>query len=206
MAWTYTSLKQAIQDYIESDEDTLVGNLDVIIQQAEERILKAVPKLPAFRKNCTGSLTGNDQYLGIPADYLAPYSLAVDDNGMEFLLFKNVSFIRQAYPNVADATGVPKYYAAFSDDFFIVGPTPDQNYAVEIHYFYKPESIVTATTTWLGDNATNALFYGCLLEAYTFQKGDQDLMQIYNTRYDAAMANLAVLADPSNRTDEYRNG
>ena len=206
MSWTYATLSQAVQDYIESDEDTLVGDMDIIVTQAEDRILKTVTKLPAFRKNCTGIMSSGDQYLGIPPDFLAPFSLSAQNSSeQEFLLFKNVNFVREAYPNISTQQ-IPKYYAIYSSEFFIVGPTPDQNYQVEIHYFYKPESIVTASTSWLGDHAESALFYGCLLEAYTFQKGDPDLMQIYSKRYDDAIMPLAALADPANQTDEYRNG
>jgi hypothetical protein len=204
MAWTYASLSTAIQAYVASDEDTLVTNMPVIVQQAEDRILKTV-QLPAFRKNCTGQITKDDQYLGIPTDYLSPYSLSLDNSGLEFLLFKEVAFIREVYPSIT-STGTPRYYAPFSDEYFIVGPTPDQSYQVEIHYFYKPESIVTATTSWLGTNAETALFYGCLLEAYTFQKGDMDMLAACQTRYDGDIVRLAALADPMSRTDEYRIG
>ena len=161
MAWTYAALNQAIQDYLETDETTFVANISIFTQQAEDRILKDI-QLPEFRKNVTGSLSGSDQYLAMPTDYLSPYSLALDNTGYEFLLFKDVNFIREAYP-LNSAEGTPKYYAAFDGDFFIVGPTPDQGYAVELHYFYKPETIVTASTSWLGDNAESALLYGCLI-------------------------------------------
>jgi hypothetical protein len=204
MAWTYTTLKQAILDYIETDEETFETNLPVIVQQAEDRILKAV-QLPAFRKNVTGSLTSGDQYLGLPTDYLSPYSLSIDNSGSEFLLFKDVNFIREAYP-VASATGVPKYYSLFSDEFFLVGPTPDQNYVSELHYFYKPASIVTASTSWLGTKAESTLFYGCLLEAYTFQKGDADIIELVAQRYEDALAKLSLLGEGRNRTDSYRSG
>lgn len=213
MAWTFTTLKTAIADYVMDDEpeSQFVTNLPLIIMQAEDRILQTVPALPAFRKNCVGSLTGNDQYLGVPADFLAPYSLSVDNNlaggYQNFLMFKDVSFIRSAYPSTS-TTGEPKYYAIFNEGFFIVAPTPNTNYSVEIHYFYKPESITTAQsgTSWLGTHATSALFYGCLVEAYTFVKGDADIVQLVNGRYDQAMVALMALADPKNRTDEYRNG
>lgn len=205
MAWTYTTLKDAITDYaVGGDETNFVNNLPVFIQQAEDRILKTV-QLPNFRKNVVGSLTSSDQYLATPDDFLAPYSLAVDNGstGYDFLLFKKVAFIRQAFPdNTVKAT--PKYYATFSSSFFIVAPTPDVNYAVELHYFYKPESIVTAGTSWLGTNAESALFYGSLIEAYTFQKGDADMLQVCMNRYDSAMESLQQLADPKNVTDEYR--
>jgi hypothetical protein len=201
MAWTYATLSQAIQDYLESDEQTLTDNMSVIVQQAEDRILKNA-QLPEFRQNSTGLTTASDQYLGTPADYLAPYSLAVDNSGYEFLLFKDVNFIRSAYPQTT-TTGVPKYYGVFDQDFFILGPTPDSAYAVELHYFFKPESIVTASTSWLGDNAESTLFYGCLLEAYTFQKADADMIQITSTRYDEALAKLKELAG-ANTSDSYR--
>jgi hypothetical protein len=204
MAWTSTTLKQAIQDYCETNETTFVNNLDNIILQAEDRILKTV-QLPDFRKNSTGIITGNDQYLGWPGDFLAPYSLAVDNSGYEFLIFKDVNFIRQAYPTTS-TTGVPKYYATFQEGFFIVGPTPNQNYAVELHYFYKPQSITTAGTSWLGSNAESSLLYGCLVEAYTFLKGDADMMQIYMQRYEDALGKLKVLGEGYNRTDSYRSG
>lgn len=205
MAWTYTTLKAAIQSYLEiPDEENFIANLPVIVQQAEDRILKSV-QLPDFRKNCTGSLTANDQYLGIPADFLAPYSLAVDADGYKFLLFKQVNFVRQAYP-IAAVVGVPKYYSIFSSDFFLVGPTPGQNYAVELHYFHRPESIVTAETSWLGDHAESALLYGCLLEAYTYTKGEADLLTAVKSQYDEAIGALKLLGEGRNATDSYRNG
>ncbi len=204
MAWTYTTLIAAIQDYIETEDDsTLVANLPVIVQQAEDRILKNV-QLSAFRKNVTGSVSDSDQYLAVPTDFLAPYSLAVDNSGYEFLLFKEVNFVREAYP-IVSVKGVPKYYSRFDDEFFLLGPTPDASYALELHYFYKPESIVTASTTWLGDNAESTLLYGCLLEAYTFQKGDADLMQIYEARYKEGLEQLKVLGEGFNKTDAYRS-
>ena len=203
MAWTYDTLKQAIRDYLEVDtEETLESNLDVIIQQCEDRILKSV-QLPDFRKNATGSLTQDDPYLGVPTDYLAPYSLSLDNSGIEFLLFKDVNFIREAYPS-SSGTGTPKYYALFEADFFIVGPTPDINYAVEPPYFYKPESIVTAGTTWLGDNAVTTLLYGCLIEAYIFLKGDADLMGTYEARFQEGLMKLKELGEYRSVDDSYR--
>lgn len=204
MAWTYTTLSQAIQDYVESDETTFVGQIGTIVKQAEDRILKSV-QLPDFRKNVTGSTTGSDQYLGIPTDFLAPYSLAADNSGYEFLIFKDVNFIREAYP--ANTTeGVPKYYAIFDDEFFILGPTPDAAYTVELHYFHRPASIVDNSTSWLGTHAEAALLYGSLIEAYTFLKGDADMLQLYTQRYNEAMQQLSELASPQNRTDQYRSG
>ena len=205
MAWTYATLSQAIQDYIQSDETTLLANMPVIVQQAEKRILDSV-QLPAFRKNCTGIMTKDDQYVGIPENFLSPYSLSVEgQDGLEFLIFKEVAFVREVYPSITN-TGTPRYYATYSSEYFIVGPTPDTNYQIEIHYFYKPESIVTASTSWLGTHAETALLYGCLLEAYTFQKGDMDMIQVCQQRFDGDLIRLAALADPKNKTDEYRNG
>ena len=204
MALNYTELSQAIQDYLQSDETTLVSNIPIIVKQAEDRILKKV-QLPDFRRNVTGTVTASDEYLGIPTDFLAPYSLSVDNSGHEFLLFKNVNFVREAYP-ITSVTGTPKYYSIFSDTYFLLGPTPDSNYLSELHYFYRPESIVTASTSWLGTNAESALLYGCLIEAYTFQKGDADLLSVYETRYSDAMNDLKVLGEGRNVTDNYRNG
>lgn len=206
MAWTFTTLKAAIQDYLETTESTFVDNLPTIIQQAEDRILKSV-QLPDFRANKTGNMTTGVVYLSMPSDFLAPYSLSVNNNGYEFLLFKDVSFIRELYPDPA-ATGVPKYYAIFDDNTFIVGPTPNADFSVELHYFYKPESItVSATgTSWLGDNAESTLLYGCLVEAYSFLKGDPDLLQLYNGRYEDALAKLKGLGEGYSTTDSYRSG
>ena len=206
MAWTFTTLKQAIQDYTQNSETTFVNNLSVIITQAEDRILKSV-QLPDFRKNSLGTTTSGISYLATPDDFLAPYSLAIDNSGYEFLLFKDVNFIREAYPD-SSTQGVPKYYGLFSDANFIIGPTPQSNYVVELHYFYKPESITTSAdgTSWLGTNAESSLLYGSLLEAYTFMKGNPELMQVYNTRYMEALENLKSLGEGYSTTDSYRSG
>jgi len=206
MAFTFTTLKQAIQDYVESNETSFVNNLSLIITQAEDKILKNA-QLPAFRKNVTGTLSIGDQYLAAPTDFLSPYSLALDNSGYDYLLFKDVNFIRQVYPS-SGTQATPKAYAIFDDDFFIVGPTPDQAYAVELHYFYKPESITTASsgTSWLGDNAESTLLYGCLVEAYTYLKGDQDLMQLYIQKYNEALVRLEELGEGYSTTDSYRSG
>ena len=203
-AWTYNTLKAAILSYIESDEDNLVANLPVIVTQAEDRILKNA-QLPDFRKNATGKVTIDDQYLNLPNDYLSPYSMAVDNSGWEFLLFKDVNFVRQAYPD-STFTGVPKYYSLFSSEYFLLGPTPDVVYDMELHYFYSPESIVTAGTSWLGDNAISALLYGCLIEAYTYTKGKAERIVEVNTRYAEALAAEKLLGEGRNATDSYRNG
>ncbi len=206
MSFTYTTLKQAIQDYVESSETSFVNNLPTFIQQAEDRILKRV-QLPDFRKNVTGTVASANPYLIMPSDFLTPYSMAIDDSGYDYLLFKDVNFIRQAYPSSA-TQAAPKYYGIFSDTSFIVGPTPDKAYDVELHYFHKPERITASSTgtSWLGDNADSTLLYGCLLEAYTYLKGDPDLMQLYGGRYEEALARLEELGEGYSTTDSYRGG
>jgi len=206
MAFTYTTLKSTMQDYLQNTETTFVNDIATIIVQAENRILKSV-QLPDFRKNTTGTMTSGNTYLGTPSDFMAPYSLALDSSGYEYLIFKDVNFIREAYP-VSTTTGKPKYYALFDDSSFILGPTPDSGYGVELHYFYKPTSITTSGdgTSWLGDNAENALLYGCLLEGYTFMKGDADMMTIYEKRYEDALGRLKSLGEGYSTTDNYRSG
>lgn len=204
MAFTYTTLKATIQDYVQSTETDFVANIDTIIKQAEDRILKSV-QLPDFRINKTGTLTSGNQYLTMPSDFLAPYSLAVDDSGYEYLIFKDVNFIREAYPS-SSTTGTPKYYAIFDENTFILGPSPDDNFTVELHYFYKPTSIVDDGTSWLGTNAESVLLYGCLVEAYTFLKGEADLLQVYMARYQEALEDLKGLGEGYNTTDSYRSG
>ena len=208
MAWTFTTLKSAIQDYTENTEASFVSNMTNIIVQAENRIIKSV-ELPNFRKNQTGTFTSGNSYLATPTDYLYPYSLAVidGDSNYNYLLNKDVNFIREAYPASA-TTGVPKYYAQFDDDFFIVGPTPDSGYTVELHYFYIPESITAAAsgTSWLGTNASEALLYGSLTEAYTYMKGEQDILNNYEKRFKEALERLTLESDGYNRKDSYRSG
>ena len=206
MAWTYTTLKSAMQDYLQNTETTFVNNLGVIVSQAEDRILKTV-QLPDFRKSTTGSMTSGNSYLSTPSDFLSPYSLALNNSGYEYLIFKDVNFIREAYP-VAATTGVPKYYGLFNETSFILGPTPGSGYSVELHYFYKPESITTASagTSWLGTNAESALLNASLVEAYTFLKGEPDLLQLYGGRYQEAIAQLQKLGEGFSTTDSYRSG
>ena len=206
MAWTYTTLKSAIQDYLETTETTFVNDLGTIISQAEDRILKSV-QLPDFRKNTTGTMTSGNAYLATPSDFLSPYSLALDNSGYEYLIFKDVNFIRGAYP-VAATTGVPKYYGLFDETSFIVGPTPGSGYTVELHYFYKPESITAASsgTSWLGTNAESALLYASLVESYTFLKGEADLLQVYEGRYQEAVGQLKSLGEGYSTTESYRSG
>jgi len=206
MAFTFTTLKTAIQDYTQNSETTFVNNLPIIIKQAEDRILKSI-QLPDFRKNVTGTLTDGNQYLSTPTDFLAPYSLAIDNSGSEYLIFKDVNFIREAYP-VASTEGIPKYYAIFDSNTFIVGPTPNANLTAELHYFYKPQSITESSdgTSWLGTNAESSLLYGSLYEAYTFMKGEPDIMQLYATRYQEALKELKELGEGYDTTDNYRSG
>jgi len=208
MSWTFTTLKTAIQDYTQNTESTFVTNLPTLIVQAENRIVKSV-ELPNFRKNVTGTLTSSSPYLSTPIDYLYPFSLAVLDNSSnyEYLLNKDVSFIRQSFPS-ASTTGTPKFYAQFDDDTFIIAPTPDSNYTVELHYFYIPTSITTSSdgTSWLGTNATEALLYASLVEAYTFMKGEPDILSNYEKRFQEALQRLTLESDGYNRKDAFRDG
>jgi len=206
MAWTFTTLKSAIQDYTNNTESTFVSYLDEFIVNTEDRIQKLV-SLPVFRKNVTGTLTSGNQYLTVPTDFLSPHSLAVDNSGYEMLLFKDVAFIREAYPS-SSTTGIPKYYARFDEDSFIVAPTPSSNLTVELHYEYKPTSITTSSdgTSWLGTNAADAMLYGSLVEAYTFMKGEPDVMANYQKRFDEALGRLKVLGEGKNTKDNYRTG
>jgi len=208
MSWTYTTLKSAIQDYTQNTESTFVADLGTMIKQAEDRIVKSV-ELPNFRKNVTGSLTSGNSYLTAPDDYLYPFSLAVldSDSAYSYLLNTDVSFIREAYPSAA-TTGVPKHYAQFDDTTFIVGPTPNANLNVELHYYYVPQSITESSdgTSWLGTNAPEVLLYGSLLEAYTFMKGEPDIMINYEKRFQEALQKLTLLSDGYNRKDAYRDG
>ena len=219
---TYTELVAAIEAYSENyDTSTggFVDNIPVFVQNAEQRIYNSV-QLPSLRKNVIGTLTANNKYLACPIDFLASYSIAVIENygtateEYTYLLNKDVNFIRESYPTPAD-TGLPKYYALFGPDTsainelsFIVGPTPNAAYSVELHYFYYPESITTVSTgqTWLGDNFDSALLYGSLLEAGTFMKSDPDIMSVYKGRYDEAMGLLKRLGDGLERGDAYRDG
>jgi len=204
----YTELKQAIQDYTENTETTFVNNLDDFIKQAEQRIYNEV-QIPYLRKNVTGAATSSNKYLQTPTDFLAPYSMAaiLADGTYEFMLNKDVNWMREAYPDPT-TTGTPKYYALFDDDTFIMAPTPSTALSIELHYYYYPESITVATSgkTWLGDNYEQTLLYGSLLEAYTFMKGDADLITLYKGRYDEAMKQLKMLGDGKDRRDAYRSG
>jgi len=221
----YTELKAAIQAYTENTETSFVAEIPVFVNQAEQRIYNSV-QFPSIRKNMTGVVSSTTPYLSAPDDYLATYSLAIitDVTGgnlatgtYEYLLNKDVNFIRQAYPTPNDK-GVPRYYALFgptvsgstiTDELtFILGPTPDANYNVELHYYYYPESITVAADgkTWLGDNFDTVLLYGSLVEAYTYMKGEQDMMALYNGKYQEALMLAKRLGDGLERSDSYRSG
>jgi hypothetical protein len=202
----YTQLVAAIESYTENQFETT--DIDTFIQEAEQRVYNSV-QLPALRKNVIGNLTSGNKYLACPSDWLATFSLALINGNNEFtyLLDKDVNFIRGSYPDVDAAFyGTPEYYAQFDQNTFILGPTPDASYSMELHYFYYPQSIVTAGTSWLGDNFDSVLLYGALLEAYTYMKGEADVTATYQKRYDEAMALLKQLGDGKNRRDAYRNG
>jgi hypothetical protein len=203
----YAQLSQLIQDYCETTESSFVANIPTFVQVAEERIYNTV-QLPAIRKNVTGTMTSGNKYLSLPSDWLAAFSLAVITPVTEaqtFLINKDVNFIRECYPTPS-ATGAPQYYAIFDDNTLIIGPTPDLSYGVEMHYYYYPESIVTAGTTWLGDNFESVLLYGCLREAYLYQKGEADVTTYYENKYLEALNLLKQLGDGKDRRDAYRSG
>lgn len=209
---TYDELVALVSDYCENSFPTV--DMNTFIQQAEQRIYNTV-QIANLRKNVTGTLTASSPYLSCPDDFLSPYSLAVFPAGggeYTFLLNKDVNFMREAYPNPAD-TGKPKYYAIFGPNSgnvnelsLILGPTPDAAYSAELHYYYYPESIVTAGTTWLSENFDSALLYGTMCEAVTYMKGEADMVAMYNTRYMEAMMMLKNLSDGKQRTDSYRTG
>lgn len=211
----YTTLNTLIQQYTENYETSFVANIPVFVQQAEQRIYNSV-QFPSLRKNVMGVVSSTSPYLSAPSDYLASYSLAVvdADGNYEFLLNKDVNFIRQAYPNASD-TGLPRYYALFGaqtnapDELsFMLGPKPDAAYDVELHYFFYPESISVALDgqTWLGDNFDSVLLYGSLVEAYAYMKGDAETMNVYNQKFMEALALAKRLGDGMERQDAYRSG
>jgi hypothetical protein len=224
----YTELFTQIQTYTENQfPDTFVQvttggsqtnvnavtQINTFIMQAEDRIYNSV-QIPSLRKNVTGNCSSTSKYLACPNDYLSTYSLAIiqADGSYEYLLNKDVNFIRQAYPNPTD-TGLPRYYALFGSRLndpneltFILGPSPDANYGAELHYFYYPASIVTAGTSWLGDNYSPVLLYGSLVEAYTYMKGEADMVTLYNSKYNEALAQLNRLGTGLERGDAYRDG
>lgn len=208
----YAELAQALQDYLETSESSFVSNIPVFVRQAEQRIYRLV-QIPELRKNATTALVAGNQYLARPSDFLSVFSLAVIavDGSYHYLYDKDVNFIREAYPNPT-VTGRPKYYGQFDGELtgltegnFILGPTPDAAYTVELHYYYDPPSIADTGTSWLGTNAEPALLYGALVEAYTYLKGDQDMLQLYSSRYADAIKQLFGI-DIRSKRDEYRDG
>jgi hypothetical protein len=210
----YTQLTSAIKGFAENDFPETVGSFTSpeqiarFVQLAEQSVFNTV-QMPAFRKNQTGNMTSGNKYLATPTDWLATFSLAVINaaNEYHYLLNKDVNFIRESYPDTDAAFyGEPEYYAIFDDNTFILGPTPNANYAVELHYFYYPESIVTAGTSWLGTNFDSVLLYGALLEAANFMKSDADVIANYKARFDRAMTELKQLGDAKDRQDSYRSG
>ena len=207
MTYTHTTLKTAIQDYTENSETTFVNNLDNFIKNTEERILKLVD-LDLFRKNASASMTSGNKYLSCPSDFLSSFSLSYIDasNNHNFLLQKDVNFLQEFAPDDT-ATGAPKYYAQFDVDNFILAPTPNSDYAVELHYYYRPASITgSAGTSWLGENAPDCLLYGCLVEAYTFMKGEADMMGAYEKRFVEAIQRLKNYGEGRENNDAYRQG
>ena len=202
----YTELTNAIKEYTDNAETTFVNNIPNFVRQTEERIYRSI-LIPALRKNVTTSLSTSNRFLAKPTDFLAVFSIAVVDgsSNYSFLLPKDVNFIREAYP-ATGTTGLPVYYSQFDGDNFLLAPTPDSTYTVQLHYYYDPPSIVTSSTSWLGDNAESALLYGSLLEAYSFMKGEPDIVGFCKTRYEEALASLQQLADGRNKRDSYRNG
>tara|TARA_R110001606_G_scaffold38404_1_gene107642 strand:- start:1108 stop:1755 length:648 start_codon:yes stop_codon:yes gene_type:complete len=208
MSFTYATLKTAIQDYTDNAESTFVSNLALFITEAEERVFKNV-QLSLFRKNVTGDTTASNKYLNIPSDFLAPFSLSVvNESAHEFLEYKEVNFVQSFTPNPA-TTGTPRYYSLFGISNFILAPTPDAVYTAELHYYYRPASLTAGAdsgTTWLSENAPNAMLYGSLVEAYTFMKGDPDLLNTYNQRFSEAIVSLKNFGEAKEVTDDYTTG
>jgi|TARA_R100000388_G_scaffold70130_1_gene50773 hypothetical protein len=208
LSFTFTQLKTAIQDYTDNSETTFVNHLSDFIKASEERIFKNVD-LELFRKNVTSAMTSSDKFLTIPNDYLSSFSLQITTAGSEgFLLQKDVNFLQEAFDG-SSSTGLPRYYAVFDINNFIVAPTPNSNYTIELHYYYRPTSLTAGAdsgTTWLSTNAPFALLYGSLVEAYTYMKGEPDIMQQYEKRFNDQLVRLKDLAEARENTDAYSEG
>ena len=208
MSFTYAQLKTAIKDYTQNEETTFVANLPLFIRFAEERVLKTV-QLNVFRKNVTASATAANQYLACPSDFLAPMSLSYTASGdKNFMDFKDVTFV-QTYNSNPSSTGLPRYYAQFDVDNFVLAPTPTTSYTMELHYLYRPASLTAGAedgTTWLSENAELTLLYGSLVEAYIFMKGEQDIMGLYDRRFTESLMGLKMLGEAKETSDEYRTG
>jgi len=223
MSFTYAELKTAIQQYTDNTETSFVENLPTFIKTVEERLLKSVD-LTDFRKNVTGTLQANSQFLAVPSDYLASFSLSAQFDGTvagvsiipkTFLLQKDVNFVQTYTPAPLDTTpsllqvGRPLYYALFDTDNFVVAPVPDDKYKMELHYFYRPQSLTAVgenNTTWLSENAPNAMLFGSLVEATVYMKGEPDIMQMYNERFSESVARLKDYAEARENSDAYRRG
>jgi hypothetical protein len=209
MSFTYGALKQAIQDYTENDEETFVANLPVFIRNTEEVMLKFI-QLTHFRKNAYNNVVLGNPYLDVPRDYLAPFSMTATnvDGEKRFLDFKDVNFLQAFSPDDTDV-GFPRYYAVFDRDNFIFSPTPDGNYRVELHYYYRPESLTALDDdqmSWLSENAPMTMLYGALVEAYTFMKGEQDVMSMYMQRFQQGLVGMTQFGNAKEVTDDYRTG
>jgi len=217
MSFTYAELKTAIQDFTENTESSFVSNIPLFIRIAEERILKIV-QLDLFKKNATASFTANNEYLALPSDFLAPFSLSYTYNGStRFMEFKDVSFVQEYSQYHAQASsvsareysGLPEYYAVFDIANMIISPVSDIAYPVELNYFYRPASLTVgaeSAKTWLSENAELTLLYGALIEAYIFMKGEADVMSMYEKRYQESLIGLKLLGEAKETTQNYRVG
>ena len=201
----YATLTELVKRYCENEETSFVANIPSFVKLAEQRIYNSV-LLPVLRRNRTGALTQGNRYMTLPTDWLATYSLALVTPVtlvQTYLLNKDVEFVREAYPSPS-STGMPKYYSQYDENTLLLGPTPDIAYQIELHYFYYPESIVTAGTTWLGDNFDSVLLYGALREAYLYMKGEQDMVNYYEQKYQEGLGLLKELGETKNSRDLYR--
>ena len=200
---TYAELVQAVQDYTVNTNTTFVTNIPTFIKRAEENIVRAIP-MPEFNKHSTTSTTADVRFLGTPSDFLSVYSMTVLSGTDKIAMYpREVSFMREAYPDATD-TGVPLQYAVYDDDTFILAPTPDAVYTIELHYYYTPAALTSSnTTTWISLNATNALLYGTLYHAYVFMKGDADLMGYYKGLYDQGLSDMGKVSDGRQQTDRF---
>lgn len=207
MAYTLAQLTQSIQDYVQNSEVTFVNNIPNFIRNVEDLILNSID-LDVFRKNATASTTAGNAYLAKPADYITPFSMSVTAGGAkQFLLIKEVDLVQEF--NNSGAQGVPRYYAPFDNAYFLLGPTPASTYTIELHYMYRPTSLAdsgSSGTTWLSTNASMAMLYGCLVEAYIFMKGEQDVMASYKELFGIALNRLKDLGESKENTDAYRLG
>ena len=208
MSFTLTTLTTSVQEWTQNDESTFVAEIPFFIQNAEERIFKVVD-LEYFRKNATGVMTSGNKFLQKPSDWLANFSLSFVNSSSEnvFLLQKDVNYLQEFHPNPS-STGTPRFYASFDVNNFILAPTPNSNFTVEVHYYYRPASLTTddSGSTWISTNAPDALLYATLIEAYTFMKGENDLLQLYTARFTEAISRLKIYAEAKENTDAYREG